>query len=84
MVMKTNTSDHKAALEEDDVEKEIKEAGKLALRLHFFQENGAPNLEYQTETLDLKNSESVSDTDHRMPIWSALKCRETSIQDALS
>ena len=37
MVMKTNTSDHKAALEEDDVEKEIKEAGKLALRLHFFQ-----------------------------------------------
>ena len=52
MVMKTNSSDHKAALEEDDVEKEIKEAGKLALRLHFFQENGAPNLEYQTETLD--------------------------------
>ena len=37
MVMKMNTSDHKAELEEDGVDNETKEAGKLALRLHFFK-----------------------------------------------
>ena len=37
MVMKTNTSYQKAALDEDDVENEIKEAGNFALRLHVFK-----------------------------------------------